>query len=867
MLGGAHTAGIYADMTVDGPEIGTLVVIVDRAKNLPNRKTMGKQDPYCAARLGKEAKKTETDKRGGQTPKWYDPNVTSGHTRLMRDRDQEMRFTVHDSPDYYRLKVSVFNDDKKTEIIGETWVALDSIIVPGGGQNDIWHNLNCKGRYAGEIRIELTYYDIRPREVKTDERRQSSQVNGLVDPGREGVSGPRQPKPMKRRPLPADPTDSTRSSPLPYTSPANYPSPSGNQQRYVESPDDFAFEATPPLDSRVHRLHNVSSRGSPLNQNSYSRGRYSEDFDMPQVHQQVEPIDFDPHGVQSGFSQSPQNGHFGIQNTTYETEDDAVDYAPAHDGNFNNYPNSSTGSTVHNRPPKSLVQPFFQHKIHSNSSPALVELSPRHRSPVSKSNSYDEYPGHQRSHEDLDDGFYLNEQGAPPPPPPTHRHSGSTSSPRTNGRESLDKYPPIPAPIPLNLRNDRGSISGSPLSQAYSSAALTASTSPSDSQLGSYPAPSFSSRTSHTQPARRGSQSPTKDYDQPMPPSLVPGYEPIIAADESERILREQRMSAQQTHPEQSVPRYQQTAGYIQQTRAQPLSRNFDHVSERRAHRSSAPIINPRTVSPGPRTPMRKSVSPQPGSAPSERPQSELPFSPDSYDAFNPSLSASSSVNQSGARYNTPEQAKEATRQHERDVSLGDGPIIGSDGRIIDPSDHLPTATWAPEPEQKSPRKGPEVTLRFKHTPQAAQPLSPASRRPLAEARPNSISSPIYAHGADGISPAAATRARLQKKSRVAMSHPTSSPLVPTTNTSPRNAMPRSPASDYPLREHENYGYNSSPTYANRSPGGMPPPIPGKVPIGSGQEDWGMSALSEEMKRIDIGVGGGQRPRRSRYGT
>ena len=68
---GTHTAGIYADMTVDGPEIGTLVVIIDRAKNLPNRKSMGKKDPYCAARLGKEAKKTDTDKRGGQTPRWY----------------------------------------------------------------------------------------------------------------------------------------------------------------------------------------------------------------------------------------------------------------------------------------------------------------------------------------------------------------------------------------------------------------------------------------------------------------------------------------------------------------------------------------------------------------------------------------------------------------------------------------------------------------------------------------------------------------------------------------------------------------------------------------------------------------------------
>lgn len=66
-----HAAGIFADMSVDGPPIGTLIAIIDRAKNLPNRKTMGKQNPYCAARLGKEAKKTPTDLRGGQTPRWY----------------------------------------------------------------------------------------------------------------------------------------------------------------------------------------------------------------------------------------------------------------------------------------------------------------------------------------------------------------------------------------------------------------------------------------------------------------------------------------------------------------------------------------------------------------------------------------------------------------------------------------------------------------------------------------------------------------------------------------------------------------------------------------------------------------------------
>ena len=65
-----HPAAIFTDMSLAGPEIGTLVAVVDRARHLPNRKTMGKQDPYCAMRLGKEARKTETDRRGGQTPKW-----------------------------------------------------------------------------------------------------------------------------------------------------------------------------------------------------------------------------------------------------------------------------------------------------------------------------------------------------------------------------------------------------------------------------------------------------------------------------------------------------------------------------------------------------------------------------------------------------------------------------------------------------------------------------------------------------------------------------------------------------------------------------------------------------------------------------
>lgn len=132
------------------------------------------------------------------------------------NRDQELRFTVHDSPDYHRLKVSVFNDDKKTELIGETWANLEAVITPGGGQSDDWHPLNCKGKYAGEIRIEITYYDTRPKAEKPvpEMRQESMRIDGQSP----AVGGPRESKPIKRRPLPSDPTGA---SPSPVNTPEN----------------------------------------------------------------------------------------------------------------------------------------------------------------------------------------------------------------------------------------------------------------------------------------------------------------------------------------------------------------------------------------------------------------------------------------------------------------------------------------------------------------------------------------------------------------------------------------------------------------------------------------------------------------------
>ena len=733
-LGGVHTAGIYADLTLDGPEIGTLVVIVDRAKNLPNRKTMGKQNPYCAARLGKEAKKTETDKRGGQTPRWLALLFYNCDTILMCVRDQELRFTVHDSPDYQQLKVSIFNDDKKTELIGETWVALDQIIVPGGGTNDLWHGLNCKGRYAGDIRIELTYYDTRPKLDNAEDRRQSSPAMSSTDKVSNGLSGPRQPKPIKKRPLPADPTNPARSSPLPQTPPSASQNHSDSQQLYVESPDDYNFRPTPPADVRNQRLHDEPPRSSPL-VNSHS----------PQM----------PYNERTDMTTPPNQPNFEIHDLNSQ-----VDYRQAsapmlsqspHDGQFYNQENGYDMEYMDNWQPRPLAQPLQNGVIHSNSSPAMIDPRLRQKAMPHA------WPETETVVDDEE----------PPPPPPAHRS--------------------LPITTPLNTRGrGTGSITGSPLATVQSHYSFQG-----------YP------------PSTSPSHSPTH-LSHSMPRSLIPGYEPNTVENESRRVY-ERRMSARQQSLDKPLPQTQPPSPSAQ-LRQQPLPRTFENIQERRAHRYSAPVdrypgpmSQGRAVSPERHSPVRKSVSPQPTSA-ERTPHCGVPFSPDSFDAYNPSIKAVHGVNDLGAKYSTPEQAQEASRQHERKEKLGDGPIIGNDGRIIDPSDHLPTDTWAPEPEQKTPtRRGPDVTVRFRNSPQGAQPMPYAGRRPINESRTQSASSPLYGY-------------------------------------SPRNSPSTPP--------NRNRGQH----YPRVSPGNIPPPVPEKVPMGAGKEDWG-DALSEEMRRIDIGSG------------
>jgi hypothetical protein len=88
------------------------------------------------------------------------------------------------------MKVSVFNDDRKTELIGEIWVDLQEVIVPGGGKNNLWHHLNFQGKYAGEILIEITFYDKRPKQEKASENMRQSVPNGVTDEALHAMARP-----------------------------------------------------------------------------------------------------------------------------------------------------------------------------------------------------------------------------------------------------------------------------------------------------------------------------------------------------------------------------------------------------------------------------------------------------------------------------------------------------------------------------------------------------------------------------------------------------------------------------------------------------------------------------------------------------
>ena len=840
------------------------------------------------------------------------------------------------------MKVSVFNDDKKTDLIGETWVNLQEVVVPGGGQNDIWHNLSCKGKYAGEIRIEITYYDTRPKQERSEKSKQAP-TNGVDDGARDSLKGPRQPKaPVKRRPLPSDPVtgapapmaipDHIQTPPRGYQSPDHVHTPtSGYQaQNYIpnQSPLQSVEYNTPP-----HRFSQSQGYENSPDMNGYGtppgfiaagpsaqpipNDRY-EIYDTMAKHDYAqgnamdhyggEDEDMDPHAEfipQQSSYELPQHDEFGpppspgglpppppAHGSRHSSSHVSPTPAMTSHGSYG-FPSDSGPSNPYNTPP---------HDMHRHSMPAYIQRNSYqpYNSPADdqfrkSANGYQQSPPRHHSYDSRYNGDNRSMQptveDAPPSPAVAnysgHRGSGSRASPYDERR-----YDEVPSPAPLNLSgrgsasSGRNSASTAP-SHQYSSSSIGYASNNSSFRDQSHSGTSISSQTSYStfpqqnQPHRRQSEdrmpgSPGGYGLPPVPPTLVAGMDPLIAQEISDRIYDEKRVNFSQSAGNSPRGRYHNSSHYQsnQSNRPHPLSYHeparasfvpaaatYDDRQSRFSTATTVPIVKPRAISPNPQASIRKSVSPSAG-APDGRRLSGIPFGPDSYDALNPSLSASKSSPSLSAKYDTKEADPDAK-------------IITHDGREVDPSDHIPESNYAPLLQSKGPKYASQQPDRnYRPSPSGSQGMPNSGRMPLKQAgRPQSMatSSPIYMNsGPPDPSTPPNGRNRLQKKTNrmSAQPAPHSSPLAPITpyqdNSYTPRSLPRANTGDF--ISNENYAphhYGSSPGY--RSTAG-PPPIPAKIPMGmggappapqpGGADAW---ALLEEMKNIDLGGGRSRR--------
>lgn len=834
--------------------------------------------------------------------------------------------------------------------------------MPGGGQSDTWHSLQYKSKYAGEIRMEITYYDSREKPARAAERVKQTTANA-PDNSRESshgsLAGPRQPKPVvKRRPLPADPT-------APHSSPVSAVDHRQTPPRAFQTPEKFITTQSPlqniEYNAAAQQQHQSGPRQRPSEH--YSHGSRYDQNDQPQSYRQppgtiaYAPA---PHSLEGDHYEiyDPQQGSEYIPGSNIlDRHDEPLSYERSqphtpqgrHNDSYDEYEEPASPGTRPPPPPahrshqaSPAVHPLPSSNSYNNLPPqnarfdAIRQEHHRHSMPeYTEQRSYDPYSPTRESptrvrgeveahgelpprHHSFDDRYNAHDmqpyvEDAPSSPMPYS--AGGPRTPQYDHRPQYSdrNYDAASSPAPRNL-NGRGSAqsarpSGTPSHSSYGSHASSgsplayrdgsymgsrASTSQQSlpnqySQTSNYGSQKTQSAPFHQRPVSRGQDVSPGGHMPQLPSTLVAGMDPVISQEITDRIYSDTRKghSSYATpprgrHQEQHQPRQQYAHGYSRSDApvnyAQERNSPYDPNRSSMSNGTYTPVTKPRPISPMRNTPNgsathravspnpapgsipRKSVSPSPMHQ-EQRRLSGVPFGPDAFDVLNPNVTPVKAVE---SAYDTPAHAIDPAAK-----------IIMHDGREVDPSDHLPEHSWAPEPEVRTPKKTPEPP-RGRPSPAGAQPMPPSGRRPLRVQPPGaspSYSSPyVNTTGtmSETNSPITAGRNRLQKRDNRAMPGGASSPLAPVSpyhdNNFNARSLPRSHTVDF-VGEREN-------GYASGSPGGYQrqgygPPVPAKVAI---PQSYGMTtpvpgpedsawALLEEMKSIDLGNGKGRRKR------
>ncbi|WVQ72091.1 hypothetical protein IAR50_001636 [Cryptococcus sp. DSM 104548] len=173
---------------VEVRELGTLVVVVGKARNLPNKSRFGKQDPFCTLTIGEDKQKTKAIKRGGQHPEWdeelrfsifedvedviqrsdsqsedlngslngkpaplpKDPGVITSAALASKSRKGKKKGGKS-------MRIQCYADDaKEPELIGDCVVNLDEALKKG--EVDEWYEFQYRDKYSGEVYLELTFF-------------------------------------------------------------------------------------------------------------------------------------------------------------------------------------------------------------------------------------------------------------------------------------------------------------------------------------------------------------------------------------------------------------------------------------------------------------------------------------------------------------------------------------------------------------------------------------------------------------------------------------------------------------------------------------------------------------------------------------
>lgn len=122
-------------------------------------------------------------------------------------RDDEVRFQIPEGTSSTSLKISVLDDaDSRPELVGDATIPLaEAYDSPPTQGYDKWHELSYKGKYAGEVYLEMTFYPSQPRKYKKSASRLSSSCTSKTLNSSLSVSTSQFGLSVSSRPLPTSP--------------------------------------------------------------------------------------------------------------------------------------------------------------------------------------------------------------------------------------------------------------------------------------------------------------------------------------------------------------------------------------------------------------------------------------------------------------------------------------------------------------------------------------------------------------------------------------------------------------------------------------------------------------------------------------